>query len=535
MLRSNPCQRFASAVLCVWLSLIPAEIAQAQADLDLRRGATVIVRTDSASRSGAGIIVGRKAEDASQSTRFYIVTAAHIPMAERTVRVHAQPEAHIGHRARVVQSDATLDVAVLELMVDGTRFQALAAPTVPYASAGGVGTPVRVMAHRGAPWREASTRTRASPFGNDRVFHVAYVKDEVDVGSSGGAVFDTSNRWLGMLLEQESNDPQSIRVVRVAALLSALARWGIEPNLLVNPASQLLLNLDDPQLVKILLPGTSVDQRGERGQTPLMLAAQRGLVPIMQLLLEAGAAKDLQDDEGDTALFFAARAAHLDAVTLLLQSGASPNHRNKSGVTPLIATADGLPFNRNRAAVIDLLLRRGADPNASAQHERTALMSAARAENIEVLPADARTEVVESLLVGGADPRRRYVRPGDEQDGYTALHWAAESGFMETLQLLLRHRADVDAKDKRGMTPLMLVAATRPAYDHSRTGDTSCWAGPDLGSIKAKLLLDAGASVSARSNSGHTARDLALKRRESTPGDARCKKCMADVLAGTKC
>lgn len=520
---------------CALVFLSYARDVRAQVDRDLRRGATVIVRTESAGRSGAGIIVGRTAADSAQIARYYILTAAHIPKTEAVVRVHAQPEAHIAHRARVLQSDVSLDVALLELTIDGSKFQAPSAPTIPYVTPGGPGTPVLVMAHRGAPWREVSTRTRASPYGNNRVFHIAYIEREVDVGSSGGAVFDEGTRWLGMISEQESNDPQSVRVVTVAALLDAMARWGVEPNLLVSPASQLFLHLDDPQRIKSLLSSASVDQRGARGQTPLMMAAQRGLVLTMQLLLGAGASKDLQDEEGDTALFSAGRAAHVDAVTLLLETGANPNHRNKSGVTPLIATADGLPFNRNRAVVVDLLLRRGADPNAAAEYERTALMSAARAENIEVLPADVRTDVVERLLAGGADPRRRYVRAGHDQDGYTALHWTAESGFMETLQILLRHRAGVDAIDKRGMTPLMLVAAARPLYDHSKTGDTSCWAGPDLGSIKAKLLLDAGASTALRSNAGDTARDLALKREATTPGASRCKKCISDILAGAKC
>lgn len=526
---------FAGFLLCVALLMCYAGDVRAQPDRDLRRGATVIVRTESSDRSGAGIIVGRKAAESAQVARYYILTAAHVTGDEASMRVHAQPEAHIGHHARVLQRDASLDVALLEVTIDESKFQAPAAPTISYAIPGGPGVPVRVMGHSAGPWREASTRTRASPYVDNRVFHITYVKGEVDIGTSGGPVFDEGTRWWGMVTQQESNDPQSVRVVTVAALNYAMARWRVEPNLLVSPASQLFLYLDDPQRVKSLLPSTSVDQRGDRGQTALMMAAQRGLVPTMQLLIGAGASKDLQDVEGDTALFFASRVARADAVTLLLEAGANPNHRNNSGETPLIATAGGLPFSRARAVVIDLLLRRGADPNAAAQYERTALMAAARAENISTLPADARTDVVEKLLVGGADPRRWYERAGHDQDGYTALHWVAASGFMETLRVLLRHRADVDARDKRGMTPLMLVAAQRPFYDHSQTGDLSCWAGPDLGSIKAKLLLDAGASTTLSSNAGDTARDLALKQEATTPGASRCKKCMADTLAGTKC
>ena len=163
MVRLNLRLNISGFFFCALVFLSYARDVRAQADRDLRRGATVIVRTESAGRSGAGIIVGRTAADSAQIARYYILTAAHIPKTEAVVRVHAQPEAHIAHRARVLQSDVSLDVALLELTIDGSKFQAPSAPTIPYVTPGGPGTPVRVMAHRGAPWREVSTRTRASP------------------------------------------------------------------------------------------------------------------------------------------------------------------------------------------------------------------------------------------------------------------------------------------------------------------------------------------------------------------------------------
>jgi hypothetical protein len=68
-------------------------------------------------------------------------------------------------------------------------------------------------------------------------------------------------------------------------------------------------------------------------------------------------------------------------------------------------------------------------------------------------------------------------------------------GFPETLRLLLRHGAHVNAADKSGRTALMYAAAERPYYDHSQVGDLSCYAGPDVSSIKARLLLGSGADL----------------------------------------
>ena len=43
------------------------------------------------------------------------------------------------------------------------------------------------------------------------------------------------------------------------------------------------------------------------------------------------------------------------------------------------------------------------------------------------------------------------------QNGDTPLHWAAAWGRLEVVQLLLRHRADKELKDKWGEKPVDIV------------------------------------------------------------------------------
>lgn len=44
------------------------------------------------------------------------------------------------------------------------------------------------------------------------------------------------------------------------------------------------------------------------------------------------------------------------------------------------------------------------------------------------------------------------------KDGWTALHFAAEKGHVECVELLLREGAEVDARSLTGSTPLHLAA-----------------------------------------------------------------------------
>ena len=44
-----------------------------------------------------------------------------------------------------------------------------------------------------------------------------------------------------------------------------------------------------------------------------------------------------------------------------------------------------------------------------------------------------------------------------DEDGYTALHCAAESGQAEVTELLVKKGADVEARTNKGVTPLQIA------------------------------------------------------------------------------
>ena len=107
-----------------------------------------------------------------------------------------------------------------------------------------------------------------------------------------------------------------------------------------------------------------------RGKTALHIAAERGSLRIVQLLLEHDVDVDMADASGRTALHYAARGAHAEVVTLLLAGGADSEARDGEGRSPLHVAADA-----ECESVVRLLAMDGADLNAAIGWEDTSINS----------------------------------------------------------------------------------------------------------------------------------------------------------------
>jgi hypothetical protein len=94
-------------------------------------------------------------------------------------------------------------------------------------------------------------------------------------------------------------------------------------------------------------PGCDVDAANEHGKTALMVAAWRGPIENVELLLAGGADPDLfatgPSNFGQTAVFFAVTRKRGDVVTLLLQNGATVLFRSWNGATPATLSKAFLP------------------------------------------------------------------------------------------------------------------------------------------------------------------------------------------------
>jgi ankyrin repeat protein len=244
-------------------------------------------------------------------------------------------------------------------------------------------------------------------------------------------------------------------------------------------------------MVELLLRhGAEANTTDGDGKTPLHYAAEKSFKTVAEVLLANGAdvnAKVSGNANTDcTPLHFAAQSGAAGIVELLLGKGAEVNSKARGGGTPLSSAAGS---GHVRAA--ELLLAKGADVNAADNHGWSPLHGAVSGGN---------RQMVDFLLKNGADPNARLNDPDRGLTGATALHLAAGMGDERVAEVasLLSSRAEVDAKNSHGATPLILALADNAARQCAKV---------------VEQLLANGADVNARDDNGSLPLYLAVQRR----------------------
>jgi ankyrin repeat protein len=104
------------------------------------------------------------------------------------------------------------------------------------------------------------------------------------------------------------------------------------------------------------------------GNTPLLLAVNKGDTEEVRHLIEAGADVNAANNAGVTPLMNAGGMGNKEAVELLIQKGADVNHRTSGNYTPLMQAA-----LVGQLEIVKILLDAGADPTVKDTGGRTAM------------------------------------------------------------------------------------------------------------------------------------------------------------------
>ncbi len=200
---------------------------------------------------------------------------------------------------------------------------------------------------------------------------------------------------------------------------------------------------DMAQAKRLLASGADVKAVNAYGVNAMQLAADASNTEAIRLLLQAGADPNSANAEGETALHLVARAGNVEAAKLLLRAGRAVDPRESfGGQTPLMWAAA-----RRHPEMVELLADKGADLN-------------------------ARSAVRDYQRVATAESRAKQLDRG----GFTPLMYAARENCGACVEVLLKHKVDINLPDPSGFAP-MTIAMLNSNWDI------------------AKRLIEAGADV----------------------------------------
>ncbi|OQR85846.1 hypothetical protein ACHHYP_11290 [Achlya hypogyna] len=303
----------------------------------------------------------------------------------------------------------------------------------------------------------------------------------------------------------------------------------------------------------LIAAGADINQPNENQRTPLNLATGKSHLAVVEALIAAGADVNQPDAAGWTPIYSAADKGHFAVVEALIAAGADINQPNANGWTPICSAsymghlavvkafiAAGSDINQpdeygwtpinvaavaGHLAIVKALIAAGADIHrqsnvwweSEAGPDLITAMTPRESANSNghtatVAALDAALQLVEAVASGDVFGVRNLLAHGASAntvntDGRAPLHISvcASSGFFghsswrksnqesaDIVQFLLDAGADVNRREKDGVTPLALAA---------------CLGRDDA----VALLLAAGADVSCVDSAGETPLHVAVR------------------------
>jgi uncharacterized protein len=202
---------------------------------------------------------------------------------------------------------------------------------------------------------------------------------------------------------------------------------------------------DLPRARTLIDQGADVNAKDNTVQSAYLISTSEGYLELLNLTLKHGGDVDSKDSFNGTGLIRAADRGHADIAGRLIQADIKVNHINNLGWTALheaIILGDG---SRRYVDTVLVLVAGGADLNLPSQRDQVSPLDHATSKGYDEIAKVLRTAL-------DADT-------SSEQVANRRLLAAAERGDATAAALALRAGANLETRDERGRTPLLLAAS----------------------------------------------------------------------------
>jgi len=227
-------------------------------------------------------------------------------------------------------------------------------------------------------------------------------------------------------------------------------------------------NGDEVEMKALIEMGVDVFGKNEKGWTALTFAAGAGSVANVKMLLDARCNPNYPEQDGWTPLMFAAYRGHAEVCDVLLAAGASATTRSMEGITA-VGAAKLNPSNH--AMFVKAIADHALFEAMKLGDAEIAVEAVDHGADVHTINSVGWTPIILFTSFRFSDAVARllqYCPPSitqevvnhQEQDGWTALMFAALNNANDILGILLANGADPNLANFNGDTALSLAAAS---------------------------------------------------------------------------
>ena len=216
----------------------------------------------------------------------------------------------------------------------------------------------------------------------------------------------------------------------------------------------------------------NIESKTSQGRTPLMMAARGGKLQAVKWFLEKGATVNCDDNNGRNTLHFAAEGGDTDIIDLIHTHLLNIELKTGEGHTPLMVAAGS-----GKLQAVNWFLEKGATVPCEDNRGWNTLHIATSSGDTDIIDlihthlpnVDSKTnEGYTPLMVAAFNGKlpvvKWFLEKGatvtlKDKAGWNMLHFAAQGGDTDILDLIHNHVPNIESRSLVGITPLMVAVA----------------------------------------------------------------------------